>query len=129
MAVRPWKIAPAVLMFRGNRPYATVCASGGRRTTSAALHIMVHLVDFGMGIQEAIDTYRVHSEFEDAYVDDRLPDSTVNALRQMGHRVIPVHETFVTGNFGRPAAAMIHPETGRRHAGADSMRSAGAAGY
>jgi gamma-glutamyltranspeptidase len=90
---------------------------------------MVHLLDFGMGIQEAIETCRVHAEFEEAYVDDRLPDSTIRDLRAMGHRIIPVHEDFVLGNFGRPAAALIDPQTGKRHAGADPMRSAGAAGY
>ena len=126
---RTVQIAPAVLMFRDSRPYATICASGGRRTTSAALHIMVHLVDFGMGIQEAIETCRVHAEFEEAYVDDRLPDSTIIALREMGHQVIPMHEDVVSCNFGRPAAALIDPKTGKRHAGADPMRSAGAAGY
>ena len=126
---RPWTIAPAILMFRDNHPYGTICASGGRRTTSAALHIMVHVVDFGMSIQEAIETCRVHSEFEEAYVDDRLPDSTINALRQMGHRVVLVREDVFSCNFGRPAAALIDPKTGKRHAGADPMRSAGAAGY
>jgi gamma-glutamyltranspeptidase/glutathione hydrolase len=126
---RPWTIAPAILMFRDHHPYGTICASGGRRTTSAGLHIMVHLVDFGMGIQEAIETYRVHAEFEEAYVDDRLPGSTISALSKMGHQVVRVHEDFATGNFGRPAAALINPKTGKRHAGADPMLSAGAAGY
>ena len=126
---RPWKIAPAVLMFRDQDPYATICASGGRRTTSAALHTMVHLVDFDMGIQEAIEKCRVHAEFEEAFVDDRLPDSTIDALRDRGHRIVPVREDFVLGSFGRPAAALIDPGTGRRHAGADAMRSAGVAGY
>ncbi len=126
---RPWKQSPAVLMFKDNRPYATICGSGGRRITCAALHIMVHLVDFDMGIQEVIESCRVHAEFEEAYVDDRLPHSTITALRRMGHQVVPVHEDFVMGNFGRPSAALIDPKTGKRHAGADPMRSAGAAGY
>jgi gamma-glutamyltranspeptidase / glutathione hydrolase len=126
---RPWKIAASPLMFRDNHPYATICASGGRRIISAALHIMVNLVDFGMGIQEAIESHRVHAEFEEAYVDDRLPESSIIALGKMGHQVVPVHEDYVNGNFGRPAAALIDPKTGKRHAGADPMMSGGAAGY
>jgi gamma-glutamyltranspeptidase / glutathione hydrolase len=126
---RPWKAAPAVLMFRGGQPWATICASGGRRTTSAALHTMVHLVDFGMDLQTAIETPRVHCELGAVFVDDRIPPATLSALASMGHRVVSVHEDVAAGAFGRPSAALIDPSTGARVAGGDALRSAGAAGH
>lgn len=126
---RPIKIAPAILMFVNDQPYVTICASGGRRTTSAALHIMVHLVDFGMKLQEAIEAHRVHSEVVDCFIDNRLPEAAISDLTKMGHHVVPVLEDVALGNFGRPSAALIDPVTRMRHAGGDHLRSSGAAGY
>ena len=126
---RPWKFVPTTILFRGGKPYAAIAQSGARTTTSTALHIIVNLVDFGMGLQEAIEACRVHAVSRDAWVDNRLPVSTIAALSKMGHRVVPVRQSVAGGNFGRPSAVLIDPETGKRHAGGDPMLSAGAAGY
>jgi len=123
---RPLKIAPAILAFKDGRPWLSICASGGRTTTAAALHTMVNLVDFRMGLQAAVETPRVHAELGPAYIDDRASDQTVTALRQMGHRLRPIGEDPWLAAFGRPSVAMIDPTTGMRLGGGDALHSAGA---
>jgi gamma-glutamyltranspeptidase len=50
---RPWKIAPAILAFRDGRPWLSLCASGGRTTTVAALNVLVNLIAGGDALHSA----------------------------------------------------------------------------
>ena len=85
--------------------------------------MMVNLIDFRMGMQDTIESLRLHCERGPVFVDSRM-----SALRAMGHNIVPVQEHVNSVNFARPVGALIDPITEKRHGGADPMRSTGIAG-
>jgi gamma-glutamyltranspeptidase/glutathione hydrolase len=126
---RPLLVVPVVLMFREGKPFATMSGAGGRRTLGACLHIMVHLVDFGMELQEAMDVLRLHTELDDVFVDSRMDAKVLSTLEQMGHPLVPVLETPTQPNFGRTSGALVDLVTGKIHGGGDLPRQGAIAGF
>src|SRR5690606_34128957 len=53
-------IAPTIVLHEG-RPFLVVGSPGAARILYAMVHILTNVIDFGMGIQEAIDAPRTYS--------------------------------------------------------------------
>ena len=126
---RPLLVVPLVLMFREGKPFAAVSGAGGRRTLGACLHVMIHLVDFGMGIQEAMEVLRLYTELDEVVVDSRMDAKVLRALEQIGHPLVPVVETPTQPNFGRAVGVLFDQATGRIHGGGDLPRPGAIAGF
>jgi gamma-glutamyltranspeptidase/glutathione hydrolase len=114
------------LGFRRGEPYLTVGAPGGRKIVSAIPQVIANMVDGGDSPQEAIEAPRVHTEGGELWVDDRVGERTVAALRKMGHHVVSKHQAYGTMYFSRPVAI----RAGKRglEAGLDHLGAAAAAG-
>lgn len=124
-----WAPTPTI-MFRGGRPVLGIGAPGGRRIISAIVQSIVNVVDFGMGIQEAVTTPRVHCEGPVTEVDDRLAPGALAGLADIGHRVQAVHEDSSSFCFARPGGIWIDPNTpGRLIGGVHQLTPAWAMGY
>jgi gamma-glutamyltranspeptidase/glutathione hydrolase len=119
---------PTIAAAQGGRAVFGAAGSGGYRITSGVLHAMIHRLDFGMGIQEAIDAPRVHCQGDETFVDARIPPLVRERLAAMGHRVVVGEEDPGTLNFARVVAIGIDPETGLLHAGTGPAWSTAAAG-
>ncbi len=116
-----WAGAPTIVS-RGGKPFAAVGAPGGRKVISAVLQTIVNLVDFGLGIQEAVSAPRGHCEGPTATIDSRFDPSVITGLRELGHLLTPQTETFATSYFGRPNGIVIDPTTGRLHGGVNQFK-------
>lgn len=118
---RPPQGAHVPLFFRDGKPWLALSAPGARRSMSAVIHVLVHCIDFGMGVQEAIETPRVWAEaiYGESFLDSRIPGSVQSALTDMGHNVVSMDADF-SGGFGRPTAVSLD-SSGRLHGGADPM--------
>jgi len=118
-------MAPA-LGFKHGEPYLTVGAPGGRKIVSAIPQVIANIADGGATPQAAIEAPRLHSEGGELWVDDRVGERPLAALRKMGHDVVPKHQTYGTFYFSRPVAIRI----GKRglEAGLDPLCAAAAAG-
>jgi gamma-glutamyltranspeptidase/glutathione hydrolase len=114
------------LGFRHGEPYFTVGAPGGRKIVSAIPQVIANLVDAGDTPQAAIEAPRVHTEGGELWVDDRVGERSLAALRRMGHDVVPKHQAYGTLFFSRPVAIRV----GKRglEAGLDPLCAAAAAG-
>ncbi|OAX32362.1 hypothetical protein K503DRAFT_702145, partial [Rhizopogon vinicolor AM-OR11-026] len=68
--------------------YLAIGASGGERIFGSVLQVILDL-DWGMDVNEVIETGRVHNQLYplDVDVDDAVPGSLLNALRERGHNV------------------------------------------
>ena len=121
--------APPTLMLREDQPFLTLSASGGRRTVSAIAHILCNVVNFGMGIQDAIAAPRVHCEVRNAYIDSRLSPTIQDALHAMGHNLVVCEESFHSPHFGRPIGILRDPASGLLYGGAAPLRRAVAVGF
>jgi gamma-glutamyltranspeptidase/glutathione hydrolase len=114
------------LGFRQGAPYLTVGAPGGRKIVSAIPQVIANLADAGDSPQAAIEAPRLHTEGGELWVDDRVGERALAALRRMGHEVVPKHQAYGTLYFSRPVAIRI----GKRglEAGMDPLCAAAAAG-
>jgi gamma-glutamyltranspeptidase/glutathione hydrolase len=118
-----------LLALRDGEPMLSIGAPGGRKIMNCNAQIIMNVIDFGMGIQEAIAAPRVDAADRETYVDSRIDSGTVDALRDMGHGVEVVEETPAQGNFAVPVGLMVDGDTGRIHAGVDVFRQAEARGF
>ena len=118
-----------VLALRAGRPFLAVGAPGGRRIMCRIAHIISNVVDFGMGMQEAITAPSVDAAERETFIDHRIDPQTVDAVARMGHNVEVVPEPSTGGGFSRPRGVMIDPASGLLHAGVQPIGSDEARGY
>ena len=111
-------------------PRLAVGASGGRRITNCVTQLIMKVVDYGMGPQEAIDSPRVDCSMPVTSVDPRFPDDVLDQLRSRGHDIYVIGDNHVQGgfaSFASPVAILRDPDGGFR-AGVDTFHSAHAQG-
>ena len=117
------------LVFDGREPRMALGAPGGRKVLTAVLQVMLNVLDFGMGMQEAVSAPRVHCETGSTSIDARLPAEVIEGLRRIGHDVVVRQETFLSSYFGRPNGVLIDPRDGRLHSGVEPYKMSTAAGF
>jgi gamma-glutamyltranspeptidase/glutathione hydrolase len=139
-SIGPWKRPSShdslTLVFRRGHPFMTIGAPGGRRVITAVVQALVNVIDFGMGIQDAVATPRIHIEGSDPQVpdgkllrrllaDSRLSAAVVAELQRRGHEVTLLPD----GNFALPVAIVRDLASGMLHAGVTVPVPAMAIGY
>ncbi|MFO7768986.1 MAG: gamma-glutamyltransferase [bacterium] len=119
-------MTPTILAKEGGR-VAVVGSPGGRTIINTVLHVILNIVDFEMGIQEAVNASRFHHQWlpDQIRIEERgTTADTVRILEAMGH------EIRMRGTQGRAHCIMIDPRTGERLGAADPREVDGAAvGY
>lgn len=130
-------IIPAFIMKDG-APFISFGLMGGAMQPQGHVQIVVNLIDYGMGLQEAGDAARFHHDggSQSTGIDEDpmgklelepgVPPATVEKLKAMGHKVEIVDDGIVFGGY---EAIKRNPKTGV-YAGATEMRKDGiVAGY
>ena len=109
---------------------AAVGASGGRRITNCVTQLIVKMLDFGMGPQEAIDSPRVDCSMPFTSLDPRIPGGVREALEARGHRLQVIGPDIVQTGFASFAspAAILRNADGSLSGGVDTFHSAYAEG-
>ena len=91
---------------------------------TSVVQVLVNVLDFGMGIQEAIAAPRIHIEGSDPkvpegrlvremHVDSRIDPETVRALERSGHAIA----LKLDGDFALPVGILRDLSTGKMHGG------------
>jgi gamma-glutamyltranspeptidase/glutathione hydrolase len=139
-SIGPWKRPTShdslTLVFKDGKPFITIGAPGGRRVITSVVQALVNIIDFGMGIQEAIAEPRIHIEGSDPkvpegklvkkmFVDSRIDRETVKELERQGHEIT----LNMDGDFARPVGIMRDPLTGKLHGGVTVPVPATAIGF
>jgi gamma-glutamyltranspeptidase/glutathione hydrolase len=119
---------PAIAAERDGLAVFGAGGSGGYRITSGVLHALVNHVDFGMRVQQAVDSPRVHCQGEETFVDSRVPEAVQEQLRELGHIVVQQSETPAPTNFARVSAVARDTETGELSAGSSPPWNTAAVG-
>jgi gamma-glutamyltranspeptidase/glutathione hydrolase len=140
ISIGPWKKPLshhcATLIVKDNRPFITIGAPGGRFAPTAVAQVIVNVIDFGMGMQEAIGVARIHAEGTDpqvpkgkllrkCFLDSRIPPAVVSELERRGHEVVLKPASI----FARPLAVLRDHATGKLHSGTAVPVPAMAIGY
>jgi gamma-glutamyltranspeptidase / glutathione hydrolase len=123
---RPLVNMVPALGFKKGEPHLAVGAPGGRKIISAIPQVIANMVDLGDSPQAAIEAPRLHTEGGDLWVDDRVGETSLKALRRMGHPVVPKRTDPGTLYFSRPVAIRVTKKG--LEAGLDPYHDAAAAG-
>jgi len=117
-------IAPTILR-RGGRPVLVLGTPGASRIVTALAWIVAGTVDFGLGLDAAVEAPRVHAMGRTLEVEGGVPDETVKRLQALGHEVVRFGPR--DDHFG--GAQVIRVEKGRLVGAADPRRDGVALGY
>jgi gamma-glutamyltranspeptidase/glutathione hydrolase len=109
-------MAPAILI-RDGAAVAALGASGGRRIMNCVAQIAMNLADRGMSMQQAVSTPRIDRSTPQLLVSSRLPASTIDDLRALGHDLSVRDEGLFFGEFSSPAC--VASADGTFHGGID----------
>ncbi|MGI8422060.1 MAG: gamma-glutamyltransferase family protein [Gaiellaceae bacterium] len=119
---------PAIVAEQDGVGVFGAAGSGGYRITSGVLHALVNHRDFGMPVQQAVDSPRVHCQGEETFVDSRIPQAVQERLAELGHQVVPQDDTPSPITFSRVSAVARDPATGELTAGSSPAWNTAAAG-
>jgi len=80
-------MAPCIVFDGSGRTVATLGAPGGAWIGVALIQVLLNLIEFGMGMQEAVMAPRFSATTPALDVSNRIPHATTRALEAMGHTV------------------------------------------
>ena len=106
-----------------------VGASGGRRITNCVTNLVVKMLDFGLGPQQAIDAPRLDCSTPLTAIDGRVAAEVIDELRDRRHHAAAIDPRYTTEGlspFASPVAIARDGATLR--GGADTFHSAHAGG-
>jgi len=114
-----------IIVAKNGKAFLVTGSPGSRTIINTVLCIVVNVIDFDMGLQEAVDAPRLHHQwFPDEVRFEGLSEypALVEGLRKMGHRVFATRQ-------GDAHSILVDPKTGVYHGAADHRISGKATGY
>jgi gamma-glutamyltranspeptidase/glutathione hydrolase len=109
----------------GARPALVLGSPGGPTIISAVLQTLLHVLDDGMTIQQAVDAPRVHHQ----WMPDRLDYDTVGIPKDVLDALVAKGHTLHTRTFTWNVAAIGRDDQGRWTGAADPRGEGVAIGY
>ncbi|MBI3016174.1 MAG: gamma-glutamyltransferase [Candidatus Tectomicrobia bacterium] len=97
------------MVFRGGKLFLVLGSPGGSRIITAAVQVILNVIDYGMNIRDAVSAPRIHHQWlpdEVQMEKGALPSRVLRALEAMGHTV---RERDSMGNV---QAILVDPATG-----------------
>lgn len=90
---RPLSAMTPTIVEKDGRLVIALGAPGGPRIISGVLQVLLHVIDFGMDIQQAVDQPRIHHQWmpDRLYHEAGLSPDTLALLRQRGHELAAIY--------------------------------------
>ena len=122
---RPLSAMTPTIVLKDGKLFLVLGSPGGPTITTTVANILMGVVDFGLDIQEAVNSPRFHNQWlpDQIDVEDRLSPDTMNLLRSMGHKLALRH------SWGDGECIMVDPKTGERLGASDGRNNGKAVGY
>jgi gamma-glutamyltranspeptidase/glutathione hydrolase len=133
---RPFHTIIPAFITKDGKPHISFGLMGGGMQPQGHAQIVMNLVDFGMGLQEAGDAPRIHHSGSSEPTGSAMTDGgivnletgfdyeVIRELMARGHRI-----QFSRGPFGGYQAIMKHPEFGTWLGASESRKDGQAAGF
>jgi gamma-glutamyltranspeptidase/glutathione hydrolase len=121
-------MTPLLVLRPDGSVAASIGASGGPRIVAAVVQVLSHMLDCGLGVQEAIEQPRIDVDGDGVLVDARLGVEVASALEAFGHPVRMRSEELSTFEFGNPCGVAVS-EDGWLRSGTSPFQTTTAVGY
>lgn len=110
-SVAPWKrpmmnMGP-LLVLKDGFPIMVEGAPGGRRIIERNLQVVLNMIEFGMGPQDATSAPTFDASGLDTLVDSRISSEPMEGLKRRGHNIKVVEEEPGLSYFARPSAILV----------------------
>ncbi len=114
-----------MILHENGRAVMAIGGSGGRRIWPAVVQTIVNRVDFGMGLQEAVEQPRIHVESDDSVINPAFGDDVLAELAKRGHKYSLPPKEFMLWPFSEPNGIIrdngvwksgVNPQTKPTHA-------------
>jgi gamma-glutamyltranspeptidase/glutathione hydrolase len=123
---RPFHTLIPAFVTKDDQPYLSFGVMGGAMQAQGHVQVLLDLLVFHMGLQEAIDQPRWrHFSGKQLGLEVAFPDSTRNALTAMGHSLMA--DSLLVGQFG--GAQAIRKLSRGWEAASDPRKDGSAIGY
>jgi len=122
-----------IIVLKDGKPFMAIGTPGSNGIWQRLVQVIANIIDFHMDVQRAVTEPRMKygghaeagSEIRPVFdVEDRIPETTVEALRENGYEVKRVRD-----DYGRVHAIMIDPLSNFRLGGADPREAGYAVGW
>jgi gamma-glutamyltranspeptidase/glutathione hydrolase len=110
-------VCPTILLEK-NDPFMAIGAPGGRAIQTSIVQTIVHVVDFKMDIQSAIEAPRITREVEEIQVDNRFSRRVCGKLEKLGHQIAYLNKEL--GNWAKPVGILVDKEKNLFFGGVES---------
>lgn len=133
---RPFHTIIPAFITKDGVPFMSFGVMGGAMQPQGHVQIVVNMIDFGMGLQEAGDAPRINHEGSSEPTGERMADGgivflesgfspeVIRELQRMGHRV-----SYTVDGFGGYQAIMYDVESKVYYGASESRKDGQAAGY
>jgi gamma-glutamyltranspeptidase/glutathione hydrolase len=133
---RPFHTIIPAFITKDGKPWVSFGLMGGDMQPQGHVQIVVNLVDFGMGLQEAGDAPRIYHWGSSEPTGESMQDGGITAL-ETGFDYAVIRELVKrghtiqvdVGDFGGYQAIMKHPKYGVYFGASESRKDGQAAGY
>jgi len=128
---RPRTTLTPTLVLKDGKPFLAISTPGGDSQDQQILNVLLELIVFGKGLQEAIEAPRVNSlhpfgSFDThpsepgvLEIEDRVPEAVRSALTARGHKLKVIGPYAMSTGV---VAVGVNPQSGTLRGGADPRR-------
>jgi len=129
---RPLSSMSPTIVLKDGKPFMALGTPGATRIFPSMAQIIMNIVDFGMGLDEAIEAPRMFCSSSAGkpgtlFVESRIPVEVRDALTALGHTVSLRGD--YDSYFGGAQAILLDQSSGMIYGAADSRRLGAAIGF
>ena len=125
---RPYHTIIPAMVFRDGHLFLTFGVMGGFMQPQGHIQVLLNIIDFGMGVQTALDAPRFkYIRGNECAFESTIRPHVVQELADKGHKVIELDDPY-SQEFGGGQAIMVHPSTKALIAGSDPRKDGCAIG-
>jgi gamma-glutamyltranspeptidase/glutathione hydrolase len=121
---RPLNTIIPAIVTHGGRAVMPFGVTGGHFQPFGQILVLTNILDYGMGVQAAIDQPRIFAFCDEVRVERTIPSCLREGLAALGHKVVAAENPL-----GNAQAIWIDWESGLLRGGADGRRDGLAAGW
>lgn len=112
------------LVLKDNKPFVVIGTPGGTTIPTSVYQAIVNMIDFNMGVGDAIDKPKFHHQWlpDEVMVENDFDATTKDQLQKMGYKI------SMRGAIGRTEGIKFLPNK-RREAAADKRGDDSVAGF